>query len=291
MAGGLVIVIAILICALGTHHLIPKLKLPPDNGPFTFRRLNEDFRDAFSNRAFLTLIVSILTASTAVGLTDALGLYVNTYFWEFTTQQLSLTVLGGLAGTVGAFVLTAPLTARFDKRSMALATLAVIVFVGPLPVLLRLVDLMPANGHPSLIWIIVAHVTIIVFVAVSIGIVVGSMIADTIDQNDLRTGKRQEGMFNAALGFTAKATSGLGGFVAGITLDLINFPTGAKPGEVPPETIYKLGLVVGPGILIFWLAALALMRNYRLTREDHRQVIFEINERDRKKADLDAAFE
>ena len=29
-----------------------------------------------------------------------------------------------------------------------------IVFVGPLPVTLRLLDLMPLNGHPSLIWII-----------------------------------------------------------------------------------------------------------------------------------------
>ena len=46
---------------------------------------------------------------------------------------------------------------------------------------------------------------ILVTVVIIIGILLGSMIADAIDENELVTGKRQEGMFSSAIAFTAKA--------------------------------------------------------------------------------------
>ena len=56
------------------------------------------------------------------------------------------------------------------------------------------------------------------------------MIADTVDENELITGKRQEGMFASAIAFSAKATSGIGGFLAGVALDRdrVSHPGGAR---------------------------------------------------------------
>ena len=104
-------------------------------------------------------------------------------------------------------------------------------------------------------------------------------IADTIDENELHTGKRQEGLFNAAFGLTAKATSGLGGFVAGIVLDVVDLPAGAAPGEVDPETVTALGLGVGPGILVIWITVALILYHYGLTRRDHARIMSELHSR------------
>ena len=233
----------------------------------------------FSNRAYLVLVFSILTIATATGFTDNMGLYVNTYFWELSTAQIAILVYGALIGTLLAFMLTSAIALRTDKRTTAIVYMSCITFLGPLPVCLRLLDLMPDNGHPALVPILFVWTGIIVFVAVGTTILVGSMIADIIDQSELKTGKRQEGMFNAAFALTSKATSGLGGLIAGIALDIVAFPTGAAPGEVDQDTIYSLGLAVGPGILLFWIVALLIISRYPMTRADHAEIIRQLNER------------
>ena len=104
-------------------------------------------------------------------------------------------------------------------------------------------------------------------------ILAGSMIADTVDLNELRTGKRQEGMFSAALGLTAKATSGIGGFVGGVVLDVVDFPTGAGAGEVDADTVFALGVAVGPGMFLLWVTVLLVLSRYRLSRSDHAEIL------------------
>ena len=70
-----------------------------------------------------------------------------------------------------------------------------------------------------------------------------SMIADTIDYSELSTGQRQEATFVSAFTFSFKATSGLGGFLTGIFLELVDFPTGADvPDAMPQETLELLGI-------------------------------------------------
>ena len=71
----------------------------------------------------------------------------------------------------------------------------------------------------------------------------------------------------------------VGGLIAGIALDVVAFPTGVAPGEVDAETVYSLGLAVGPGILLFWIIALVIVARYPLTRADHAQIIQELNKR------------
>ena len=88
------------------------------------------------------------------------------------------------------------------------------------------------------------------------GIVQSSMLADIVEDSQMRTGRREEGLFFAARTFAAKATSGVGTLFAGVALDIIDFPRGAQPGDVPADIIFDLGLVAGPGLMIFYLLAL-----------------------------------
>ena len=275
----LLIFSSILFCSLGTHRLIPSLKPPPEATPLTLKRFSGELRAVLSSSSYVTLLVAALFSAVAGGFSDVVGLYMNTYFWGFSTAQIAILVYVLLISLALAFTLTPPLTRRFDKKNVTLALASFGVFFGPLPVFLRLLGWMPENGDPALLPLIGVHSVLLVTVVVASGIVIASMIADVIDESELATGKRQEGMFMSAIAFTAKATSGLGGFFAGVALDLIQFPARAEPGTVPADTVFKLGLAVGPGLMILYLLTLYFVSRYRITRERHAEILSELERR------------
>jgi Na+/melibiose symporter-like transporter len=262
---GAIMFVAILACALGTHSLIPSLKPPPD-GSLTLAGFFREVRGLLRNRSYRNVVLGLLFASAAAGFNDVVGFYMNTFFWEFTTQEIS----GFLGAIIIAILIAAPLarpiSARFEKKRSALGMTTFAVAFGPLPVFLRLAGLMPDNRDPVLFWLMFVHAAIIVAVVFAVSIIISSMITDVVDQNELETGKRQEGLIISAVTFTQKASSGIGGFVAGIALDLIAFPRGVEAAAVPAEKLFSLGLAVGPGLLTFYLLLLFFLSRYTITR-------------------------
>ena len=273
VAGG-----AVLLSTLGTHHLVAKLRVG-DGHPFTFGRFLGEAKNVFANPSFRMLLVAALFASVAGGFSDIVGLYVNTYFWEFSSAQIAVLVYGLVPGVILSFLVARPLSERFDKKRAALGLAAFAICFGPLPIFLRLLGWMPENGDRLLLPLILCHGVIAVACVVSIGITVSSMLADVADEGELRTGKRQEGMFNATISLAMKATSGLGGYFAGVALDVIAFPRGADAGPVTPDKVRALGLAVGPGLMAFYFLTLFFMTRYRITRARHREVLAELERR------------
>ena len=99
------------------------------------------------------------------------------------------------------------------------------------------------------------------------------------DEHELHTGRRQEGVFFAARTLFAKLSSGLGHVVAGAGLDLIKFPTGAKPGQVAHDVVIKLGILDGPVAALPTLLALFFYGAYRIDRARHTEIQRELMSR------------
>jgi Na+/melibiose symporter-like transporter len=275
----LLVAAAILVSAAGTHRLIPRLARPAEVGRLTLRRFAGEVREVLANPSYRNLVGAALFAAVAGGFSDVVGLYVNTYFWEFSTRQIAAMVYAMVPAVLLGVLAARPLTQRFDKKRAAFGTAVFAVAIGPLPIFLRLLGLFPANGHPLLLPLIVLHSTVSVACVVAIGVTVGSMLADVVDEGELETGKRQEGMFTATISFAAKGTSGLGGLVAGIALDAIAFPRGADPGSVPAEKVDALGFAVGPGLVLLYVVMLMFLARYQITRERHAEILRELEER------------
>jgi Na+/melibiose symporter-like transporter len=273
---------AILICALGTHHLIPGLKPPPEKTPFTVGRFAHELREVFGNRSYLVLVIASLFSAVAGGFNDVVGLYMLTYFWGFSSGDIAFLGLGAIAALLAAVSLARPVSQRFDKRTAALGLALFAILFGSLPVLLRLLGLMLPNGHPMLLYLIFGHSILLLTAFIVLGIILSSMVADTMDEGELRTGKRQEGMYASAVAFTGKSASGVGSFLAGIALDIVAFPRVMAEGVAPavsPESIFALGLVVGPGLMVLWLCSLIFLSRYRITREHHWETHAELERR------------
>ena len=153
-------------------------------------------------------------------------------------------------------------------QAILLTCLSLNLLDGILMVNLRLVDVVPANGSPLLLPLLLANATISACLATISGIIGASMIADTLDEQELDTGRRQEGVFSAALSFSGKVTSGIGVFAGGLILQyVIDFSTGARPTRLEPDLVFQLGLVAGVFVPLFHIIPILLIRRYDLTRE------------------------
>jgi Na+/melibiose symporter-like transporter len=269
---------AILSCSLGTHSLIPKLRPPPDSA-LSLRGFFHELGVVLRNASYRNVVLGLLFASAAGGFNDVVGLYVNTFFWEFSAKQIAMFVVAIMVGVALFAPLARPISERYDKKDAAVRLTAFAIFFGPLPIFLRLLDLMPANGTGALFWLLFGHAGIIVGVIFAISILISSMITDVVDENELETGKRQEGLIISAVTFSSKAASGLGMLVGGIAIDLIAFPRGAGPGTVAADKVYSLGLAVGPGLLGFYLVLLFFLTRFTITRDKHRETLARLAER------------
>ncbi len=134
-----------------TWREIPYLPVPPAV-PQAFR-LRQPFIDmyhALGNHNFRWLFVALLFALASSGVYASLLLYVNTYFWEFSTRQLALFSIPFLLATGSAFALVRPLGRRLEKSQILLLSLGVIILNGGWWFTLRLIDVLPANDDPWL---------------------------------------------------------------------------------------------------------------------------------------------
>ncbi|HEV7731140.1 MAG TPA: MFS transporter [Candidatus Binatia bacterium] len=269
LAGALVMLTAILVSSLGTHAYIPHLRQPPPPKGGGFRVALQEARETLSNRSFLMLFGAGVCGAMAAGLAAALNIYFNTYFWELSSDQISVLILANFVSAAVAFVLAPLIGRRLGKRTAAIGVSLAGVLLAPAPVVLRLIGLFPMNGSPALVPTLLVTNTIAVTLVIMSGILVASMVSDIVEDSEVSTGRRSEGVFFAANSFVQQSVSGIGIFTSTLLLRAIGFPSDAKPGAVDPAVIRSLGIIFVPTVVVLYLAALAFLSSYRIDRAKH----------------------
>jgi Na+/melibiose symporter-like transporter len=264
-----IMVFAILVSAAGTHRHIPHLKQPPEKRRFSAGRTLRELLETLSNRSFLVLFVSALFGAMAAGLTTSLNIYFNTYFWELSPDQIGILTLGPLLSSTLALIAAPRLSSRLGKRRAAVLVYGLAIAFAPLAIVGRLVGLMPPNGSPALVPALFVFVVIEVSLIVTASILMSSMVADTVEESQLTTGRRSEGVFFAARSFIQKSVHGIGVLSATLVLTAIRFPQDAKPGEVDLAVVERLGLVYVPALVTLYVISLLFVAAYRISRASH----------------------
>ena len=128
---------------------------------------------------------------------------------------------------------------------------------------------MPANGTDLLFGVMFVDVILNGALAIMNGIFLTSMIADIVEDSEVKTGRRSEGLLSSADNLFKKIVSGVGVFVSGTILTFIEFPQGAKRGEVDPDMLQKLGLIYVPVQGTFYAVAITCLVLYSITKDSH----------------------
>lgn len=279
-------VITILWSAWGTHHRIPHLPRP--GGEYkklsvadVVARMFTETGSALRNHSFRWLFLGALVIFVMVGVDSALSLYVFEFFWELDSKG-KLTVL--LVYPVGIMIgsVISPFTHRFiNKRTGVILGALGWAVLQVLPIVLRMQGWFPENGSEQLVPMLLSFKFLQGIFAAQSLVSFNSMLADIADEQELATGKRQEGIFFAAASFATKTTSGVGSFLAGVALDLIDWPVGKEvqsAADIPPESLYWLGMIFGPIVACFAVLNVIFNLKCKMTRKDHEETVARLTE-------------
>lgn len=268
LAASLVIFASIYISSLGTHRHIPYLRQPPTRS-LSIKKSVKEIVETLSNRPFLVLFAAALFAAMAAGVNTSLAIYFARHYWELSTTQIGVLQLPYFISALAALVLAPWAAKKIGKKHAAIVVTTLTMLLTPLPIILRMLDLFPANGTATVYYALMAFFTIDVILMIMSTILIAAMLADVVEDSEVTTGRRSEGTFFAANSFAQKAVNGLGVIVAGQILTWVQFPASAKPGEVPAAKLVDLGIAYIPALWGFYLVAIVMLTFYSINREKH----------------------
>jgi Na+/melibiose symporter-like transporter len=237
--------------------------------------------EAFRNRSFRALFFGMSLATLMLAMEGVLTPYMNVHFWGLTTEQISTIPMFSLFGLIVGMFLMTPVTRWLDKKRVLMYCSYLALVNGNVIIVLRLLEVpwFPANGSP---WILPLVIVMGFINAVLAPLIFGSlnaMFADIVDEHELDTGHRREGIVFAARSFLIKAISSVGIVLGGWVIDLIEFPRGARAGTVPEDVLWNLGLFQAPLPSIFVFIGVLLYGGYQLDRRRHAEIVAALDRR------------
>ncbi len=305
--GAVLMFLSILISAAGTHRFIPWLPQPGPRRDHAAERAAVPARPAdrypliaeIRRRPFWLLLVQVvqtlsirpflaisgvgLVSAVAIGIQFSLSVYITTFVWGLDRFWAGVLQIDAFFAS-GLAVMAAPyFTRRAGKKAAGSVLLVAAVLVGFIPLILRLLGLFPDNGAmigetqiPEIVpWLFLDGIVRGVL-GITSTILITAMLADVVEYSELRTGRRSEGLFFAFTSLIQKAISGVGVMAAGVILELVKFPTGVKPADMPPGILTHFLLVYMPVVGLLYIVSMAILQLYNITRESHEETLREL---------------
>ncbi|MEQ1687079.1 MAG: MFS transporter [Sphingopyxis sp.] len=269
LTGAVMMAGAVMLSAAGQHRRIARPSGAVAAPLAKISAIGREMARTLSNRAFLWLVAATLFAFINQGITFALTNYLLTFFWQLSKVEMIGYVVMLFASMIAAFLIVAPLSARWGKRNGAIIAGVLSLGFNSAIYLAWLGDIFPGlPGKPS-----VAALFALVFLsnglAICLMILSSSMMADVVEASQQETGRRSEGLFFAGYFFMQKMATGVGIFIAGQILSLAAFPAAAKPGQIASVVLDSLALSYLIAVIVIGIVGLLILRKFPISRCDH----------------------
>jgi Na+/melibiose symporter-like transporter len=176
-----------------------------------------------------------------------------------------MAVVASLVGTV----LAPRLSKIFGKKEAALLGYLAGAAGELIPYFLRMADWMPQNGDARVFYIVTAGRVVTICAWSITGVCISAMIADLVEDNAVKTGRRSEGFLFAADSLFKKIASAGGPALSGLILSVVHFPVGAKKGHVDPAILHNLILLYVPLLIAIYAVSMGIMAFYNIDRTSH----------------------
>ncbi len=256
------------ICYLLCYNMCTeRVKITPSAEQLKNNSVGVMFKNAFKNRALLSLIVaSILMLIAQLTLQQMANYVFPNYYGNAKAQTLSMVMMG--VGMVVAAFAAKPLAGRFGKAEIG----AVSNFAAGL-ICVLLYFIRPQNVFVYAAFQMISWIGLGVF-----QIVAWALVTDVIDYSEIRNGIREDGAVYGLYSFARKmgqaATSGLTGALlslVGYTKDTA-FEPSVKEGIFDIATLVPaVGFILLAIVLWFWypLHKMQVEEDVRILKEKH----------------------
>lgn len=235
---------------------------------FSWRGVLKGFADTLRNPYFRPLLVSFLVIEVARAFNGATALFYYEYRLDLDFEVVLREVLGVFFALMLLGVgLWTWLSRRLGKKWPAFAGVVTLGAAGSVAY-----PLFPPG-----------ETTGPIFMAVLGGFLVGavvlydSLVADTVDYDELQSGQRREGMYFGFWRMSTKVARALSLGMAGLVLGAIGFEEGAETQS--EGTRWGLALLFGPGVGFFFMLAGVIFAFMPLTRARHAEIQRQLEER------------
>jgi Na+/melibiose symporter-like transporter len=265
-----------LFCYFSTKKYIPYLPQMHKDAKNTksgMKGLLQDVVSAMSNADYRYIVFGYLFTNIATALIGSIGMHVFTYTFHFGNYGIAV-IFGVLFGTS---MLSQPIWVKIstllDKKPTVLLGLASSMMSG-------LYFLMLVLFQKSVIGNVLLFIPFALLAGFGMGGLFSlplSMIADTIDVDELASGERKEGIYFGCMTLCYKLSQSVAIFILGVFLDMLRFdPTLAIQ---PRGTVITLGLILAIGSLLSVSLAMLFYAKYSLNRSKIAVVQQQIHER------------
>lgn len=270
-----VILITIFICALGTQDYGRSLTQMHASKPrFSILFFLKSLFRTLKNYNNLILLGGYFFFMIASGIYDKMNVFIQTYLWQLEPNQIRLFPLVGVAAGLSGALLAPWLMKKFDRKPVMLCSLFGIGLFAQLVVNLRLLGILPENGDPYLLPSLLANAAGFALSISICAVAIMSMIGDIIDENELVTGLREEGLFYSARLIFGKGAYSVATLFAGFMLDFyVRLPEAALPGELEQDVLTRLAITAGPIMGASALVSFAIYSFYKLTHARHTEIL------------------
>jgi len=126
-------------------------------------------------------------------------------------------------------------------------------------------------------WVIFALMAAIGIGFAAVDFMPWSMLGDVIDEDELNTGERREGVYAGAFTFLRKLGGAGGAALAGVVLDVAGFARGG--GDGGEASVWVIRVLAGLVPLIFVGTALVVARGYPISLRRHAEIVAELEAR------------
>lgn len=275
---------AILISSLGTLHRVKYFRMPPAPEKIGAIRTLVQMKSTFAHKGFLAILAFGVLKYTSVGMTSALNIYFGTYLWGLNSAQLAILTIDSLTGAFLALFIAPWASRKVGKRNAAFGLAIIAVIFGSAPYILRLTGNFFDNGDPMLVPTLFAFSTVFQMCGVSSAVLTHAMVGDVVEESQLATGRRSEGLFYAANTLMQKSTSGIGVFAAGMLVALVGIVPGMDPATIDPDIPRRLATAYVPTLVLLYIGGAGFLFAYRIDRSTHEASLAELERRNREAA-------
>jgi glycoside/pentoside/hexuronide:cation symporter, GPH family len=232
--------------------------------------LIESLKSTIQNKAFRAVALCYMFNNLASAFMSNMGLHVFTFTFVLTSQQIAII----LAVQFSTSVLSQPIwmwiTRKIDKKPAMIVGLMVSILAGIVFVILVILkDVLNANVLYFFPYAFLAG-----FGTGALFTIPLSMVADTIDLDELVRGQRFEGFYFGSLTLYYKISQAIAIFFIGVLLDLIRFDSSLL--QQSEFTLISLGMILAFGSIFSFVFAYLSIRVYPLNKEKVSQVQREI---------------